>query len=428
MSFFEDPFEDVFAPPFDAPFNVFPKIVPNDLEKYLIGAWSGRYQNDYGVDMTNSLLNGDASNGITNWGSGSVVGFQALSGAFSYTATAQSGFAQNASFGATVIGEKYLITAEIKSTSSSVRLVMGSTIINSTPNLGFVKVYGVHTATSTGHACSIRDDRVSGWDLVEFKNAMVIKLSTVFGLTNEPTTQELQDMLTYKGKTFWNGTEKVVINPLISGQRRAYWADQSGQGRHLHLINSAYDANGGMIGSYPAHYLADGINDYPIFNSVADIVAVNGAYTHFGVYQAKGAFASPHRLIQLSDGATSLSGDLSISATAITFTVQDSTSGTSVATITTANALDTWVSVSCVYDPVNKKAGISRNGSAITYGSALTNGTRKITRIVHATNYLLNAFNNVRVAEDQLFNKTFSDADAKAMHNLTASRYGLTRV
>jgi hypothetical protein len=424
-------------------------LVPSGLNPSLLAAYSGRYLGDYAVPMTNAVTNGDFSNGTTGWTTYGGSTISALNNTILITGdgTGVNPRSKTLCPFAPVIGKVVILTLKFKVTNAlctSVKAQMKNTTgsdvsieytlqTNPVINTVYSKQIIMTLNNSTGATCGpvigsyYADAATANGKVMEVQEVMCIDLSTLLPL-NEPTATELTDMLTYKGKTFWNGTENVVINPIINGQRRYYWCDQSGNGRHLHLVNLAYDSTGGQETRYPTDYLFDGVNDYPIHNSATDIRGAQSAFSVFGVYQAKGAFASPHRLFQLSDAGTTLCGDLAISATAVTFTVQDSTSGTSVATITATNALDTWYGITCTYDPVTKKAGISRNGSAITLGSALTNGSRKFNRIVMACNYLLSAFNNVRVAELQPMNKALSDAECKSIYNNVASRYSMPRV
>ena len=422
-------------------------LVPSNLSPSLLAAYSGRYLGDYAVPMTNAVTNGDFSNGTTGWTSTGAV---LTTNANTMIATGNGSspgikIQQNTSIPCTS-GKRVAVRHKVKITNGvsqnwgvSVRgsgtagtvqaFTQASPISNQVYE--YVTVFTIPADAvgfvQWGLSSNYTDAATANGKVMEVQEVMCIDLSTPFGLSNEPTATEFSDMLTYAGTTFWSGTRNVVINPIINGQRRYYWCDQSGNGRHLHLVNLAYDATGGQETRYPTDYLFDGVNDYPIHNSATDIRGAQGAFSVFGVYQAKGAFASPHRLFQLSDAGTTLCGDLSISSTAVTFTVQDSTSGTSVATINATNTVDTWYGITCTYDPVTKKAGISRNGSAVTLGSAITNGSRKFNRIVMACNYLTNAFNNVRVAEFQPMNKTLSDAECKAIYNNVASRYSMPR-
>ena len=395
--------------------------VPENLQKNLLACYSAQSYGraDVAVNMTNAVTNGDASGGTAGWTPQNLSGFSVLNGKFKWTATAQNG-SQSQSI-STVVGRKYQAIAKVTATSSLVRLFMSGTNA-SHPGDGTERILTLQfTATSTAHNVGVLDIASSGWAQVTVDEIMVIDLSTPFGLSNEPTATEFADMLTYKGKTFWNGTEPVVINP----NDKYYWPDRSGNNRHLHLVNLAYDATGGLQAGPPANYLFDGVNDYAVYNSATDIVAANGAVSAFVVFQAKDTVGATHRLVSLSP---STSANTLVSYAAPTAIVASGSNGAIAAPSSITVSADKWFSHYSHYNPSTQKMGSAANGGTLSEGaSTAVNNAVKI--IALAARYDYTAFNNDRIAEVYLFNKVLSQAEIKALHNNIASRYpGLTKV
>jgi hypothetical protein len=269
------------------------------------------------------------------------------------------------------------------------------------------------------------DAATANGKVMEVQEVMCIDLSTPFGLTNEPIATEFSDMLTYAGTPFFNGTRNIVINP----NDKYYWVDRSGNNRHLHAVNVAYDTTGGVQAGPPAFWLDDGVNDYLKFDSATDIVVADGSISAFVVFQAKDAVSATHRILRVGD-ATLSKAAIGIDLTPSVFQIFSEDSGTAstyrtLAEVPVANA---WYSLYGHYNSTNNINAISKNGGSLVTGSVLTNGTVATRRIVLATNMGLSSSSNTRVAEVYLFNRVLTQAEIKQLHNNIATRYGLAKV
>lgn len=251
------------------------------------------------------------------------------------------------------------------------------------------------------------------------------EMDAIFGAGNHPTAGEITAMKAYHGADTWVGLEPVVINPYD----KYYWPDRSGNNRHIHFVNMAYDATGGLQAGPPANMLFDGVNDYGVYNSPTDIVAANGAVSAFFVINLK-TIGSPSNTIRFGRASNSRQALLMyINATGITGQCEDTTSGVSTATQAMTVQANTWYTVAIVYSLSTRKTSISVNGGVfVESATALTNGLTLCDKLILSANAGISTFANVRNSETYIFNKTLTQAEIKSLHNNIASRYGLARV
>ncbi|MDE0582248.1 SGNH/GDSL hydrolase family protein [Planococcus sp. A6] len=102
---------------------------------------------------------------------------------------------------ATVLGNKYYVGMEIKADSSSVgiRIPGNDSVFHSGSNQ-YEVVSAINTGAVTGTASlRVEDFRASGWTESLLKNSFVIDLTASFGAGNEPTADEMDQILSAIG-------------------------------------------------------------------------------------------------------------------------------------------------------------------------------------------------------------------------------------
>lgn len=228
----------------------------------------------------------------------------------------------------------------------------------------------------------------STWAPIQVKQAHLLNLTAIFGAGNEPTQAEMDAWM--KAQSSYITSAPIVVKRV-------------------------------------PHMLADGVNDYAVYNSATDIVAANGAVSAFVVFQAKDVVAAVTWMFSLSDGVNT-SMWCFVSPTAFNLRIYDSVSGTQDVIKATTPQANRWYSLCAVYDPSTKKIGLSVNGEAIAWSAGLTNGMKKVTRLILGAKADISSFSNDRISEYPVFNKVLSQAEIKQLHNNIANRYSLTKI
>lgn len=417
-------------------------LIPTSLRPNALAVYTARPVglSDYAVPITNAVTHGDFSDGLsTGWsginGTLSVVNDTLLVTGNGTNANVRTQFATSMPY---ANGKKIGGVVQVRVTSAGCTGIVGqikdasggnavgcvaqaNPVQNQWYTLTGIGALTVDSTTVIAYIYhSYADAATANGKVMEIRTILYTDLSTPFGLSNEPTAAEFADMLVYAGVTYWNGARNVVINP----NDKYYWPDRSGNNRHLHLVNVAYDATGGLQTAYPPNYLFDGVNDYAVFNSATDIVAANGAVSAFVVFQAKGTVQATHRVLYTANagGATPMLRFYA-SPTGITGACDSST--VSISDVVVSNV---WRSVYSGYDATTDLAEVATQGGAIVksgISDAVTLATRNITLCAHSN---LTGYSNTCVAEVYLFNKVLSQAEIKQLHNNIASRYSLSRV
>lgn len=135
-----------------------------------------------------------ASNWTYSNASGSVS-----NNVLTFTATATNGYTRaNVKSGTVTNGHKYLGTIDVKCTSSASLIIYFDPSANNVSRIG--KTFGtdwetasiIWTSNTTGDNWYPRvyDNRASGWDAIQLRNAMIFDLTQMYGEGNEPTTPE----------------------------------------------------------------------------------------------------------------------------------------------------------------------------------------------------------------------------------------------
>jgi hypothetical protein len=179
------------------------------------------------LTLTNSLTNSGFESGSTGWtlnGSISVVSTAAKYGTYSaYQAVTASPGAYVSQTVTTVVGRKYYVCGWVKN-SSNVSVVFdgGGTSISFANNAAFTFGGYVFTASSTSTTFNFGyNSSTSNGAGVWIDGLMVIDLSIVYGLGNEPTASDMSTLVN-ANSGWWTSTQAVTttveaVNPSSNG-------------------------------------------------------------------------------------------------------------------------------------------------------------------------------------------------------------------
>ena len=171
--------------------------------------------------MGNFGKNGDFSSGFTPWSNetGGSISFPAA-GFIRFTAT-KVGSVYQAPYAWSDTPEPFVsgvdqcyFRATVKSTSNQVRISWAgvSGYHSGSGDYETLSLIGIPSVTSQW--MYVRDERTSGWDAVEFGNALIINLTRTFGAGNEPTKEEMDAIIDSLGGWF-DGEKAAPLYPLI---------------------------------------------------------------------------------------------------------------------------------------------------------------------------------------------------------------------
>lgn len=136
----------------------------------------------------------------------------------SFIATATGGYIKRFTTNGYSGNDKIYLVAEVKADSSSVYLQLydGVTVtpVYHSGSGNFEKLSLIKTLDSNPTECSpyIKDIRASGWTEIQVKKVMMINLTQLFGVGNEPTLAECDEMFSYVNGT--KSVDNVRIKPV----------------------------------------------------------------------------------------------------------------------------------------------------------------------------------------------------------------------
>lgn len=159
-------------------------------------------------EAKNMIANGDFSNGFTGW-SKVFADVSTSNNEVSMTPTAQYGFITPAY----PIGngsDKYYLSANVKSTSSDVRVKFSS------PNTevyysgaGAYQRLSAIAIPAVGCTVQLIDVRASGWDPIYAKGFVVLNLTAIFGAGKEPTKAEMDRLMARFPNSWFDGVKPI---------------------------------------------------------------------------------------------------------------------------------------------------------------------------------------------------------------------------
>lgn len=160
------------------------------------------------VPTTNIIINGDFSQGLNRWyGTGGNI--LLLQNEVSFLSLTLNGRLQNSV--ALTTDNIYFIRANIKSTSDKVHLGLSgaqTTFHSGSGKYETLSGTWKSTVTATGQL-RVTDPRVSDWDEIFAKNALVINLTEIFGAGSEPTTEQMNTLLKQFPNSWFDGTKNI---------------------------------------------------------------------------------------------------------------------------------------------------------------------------------------------------------------------------
>lgn len=173
--------------------------------------------------LKNEVVNGDFSQGTAGWNTTTTTGFTVVGGIAEFIATAVNGRIEK-NIGTILANEKYYTCANVKADSSSVSLrttdlTVGGIVASHTGNNTFKLLSGVYTQT-VDNSIFIRivDARGSGWTKIYTDNIMLIKLTSIFGVGNEPTKLEMDELMKVIPNQWWDGELSLTQKQFVTWQ------------------------------------------------------------------------------------------------------------------------------------------------------------------------------------------------------------------
>lgn len=178
--------------------------------------FDGKCAQTVGVWGTNSIPNGDFSNGTTSWTGGSAT-VSVVSGELNAIVNAAGKYA--AATINCVTDRKYYIAASIKSTSSLIKMDVAGVLgrLWHSGSGQWQRLSSVFTSTFTSNSqLRITDTRTSGWDTYYIDNVVMFDLTTIFGAGHEPTAAQIDAMLAAYPNSWFNGANLLTTNPAYT--------------------------------------------------------------------------------------------------------------------------------------------------------------------------------------------------------------------
>ena len=161
---------------------------------------------------TNLVTNGDFSNGLTGWSSKNVTGFDVVDGIAEFTANALiNGISITTS---RIAGRKYYLFAKLKSNTN--KLCIASKyelpLVYHSGSGDWKRISCVYTALSDAPSwiVSITDYTSTGWSQKYVDYLGVLDLTTIFGAGNEPTTAQMDAMLSQYPNSWFDGKGQLT--------------------------------------------------------------------------------------------------------------------------------------------------------------------------------------------------------------------------
>ncbi len=155
------------------------------------------------IQATNLHPRGDFSAGLTGF---TIEGMSGTVTDETATLTASSAGARITGPFNCIAGRRYLGIAQVKASSSLVRLTVGAISKFLQGTGAWETVYVVHTATASQHGISIFDDRTSGWNAIQIKGMVVIELTSSLETVDR---QKLVQTITNLPGSFFAGTQQL---------------------------------------------------------------------------------------------------------------------------------------------------------------------------------------------------------------------------
>lgn len=179
------------------------------------------------MTASNLVINGDFSNGTTGWGV--VDATQSVSnGILTLLATAQYGFTGKTLPTALISGDKYFISALLKTASAhtSIQLVLndgaGQQTVACAATTNWQTVSGIITWATSGasKAIRVRDARASGWDNTQID---YIRLTNLTAIAKQAATLSQADAMLLD---YFSGTQSAVTGRVRSVGKNTFHVSQ----------------------------------------------------------------------------------------------------------------------------------------------------------------------------------------------------------
>lgn len=167
-----------------------PTIITDNSVTKLDGAIDGmlKINSISGRTLQNIIKNGNFTNGTSGWGIGNATA-SVVDGEVVMLASSNIGRLEQRINGTN--GNKLYQVALIKTTSSLVGLGIGGSVLQKHSGSGnYERVSNIYVIGTLGYMfTSVADNRHSDWDNIYVKRYMVINLTSMFGVGNEPTKE-----------------------------------------------------------------------------------------------------------------------------------------------------------------------------------------------------------------------------------------------
>ena len=230
-------------------------------------------ESDVNVPATNLISNGDFSNGTSGW-----VPYNATiaieNGRAKVQPTGQWATIGKSIYGVT-IGKKFYFRVDIEGGPG---LYWGNTNggfgISSAVNKTFATVI---TATSPDITFGVGDNKSNSWPPFYVDNLLLIDLTATFGVGNEPTSEQMDRLLTQFPNSWFNGTKNLFLAKWALNELRRLDNEKANKKQEAWIIPTLLNGWTQVSGYAPVSYMKDDFGFVHLRGLLSGIGAVNGS-------------------------------------------------------------------------------------------------------------------------------------------------------
>jgi len=147
--------------------------------------------------LYNLIGNGGFTNGTVGWNTSNAT-INVVDNAAACLIVQSNGFVFRTISPTTVIAHKYYYRADVKTDRTLIGIRLGSNnpIVYHTGSNNWETLSGVINPTAGSQSVLLQDTNTSGFTTIYLDNVMAIDLTETFGVGNEPTLQQMNEVVT----------------------------------------------------------------------------------------------------------------------------------------------------------------------------------------------------------------------------------------
>lgn len=409
--------------------------LPPSLRPFALAYWDARQRPSVSLPLTNLVAGGNFPD-ATAWTAELGCAISAASNTLSIVGNGTNSFTIASQVTATNVRPSGLVKvrARVRATNANclnLKLEIDGSTAGTETNIGqsspSENTWYTLTAVLTQNANftgklkvlvygNYADAATANGKTIEVQYVEAIDLTGDFLSGNEPATLELDTILAAYSATSWfDGTKSLVVSP----NQQIFWGDTQ-VSNPMKLRNYAYNGTTSGFISSPDALRSDGTDDYGRRGLLAPVAS--GSDCTIAVrYRTSDVTAA--RKITYGDNMADKGLHLDLTGTNLVLTVDDGTAAKTVSQSVAGNN-NKFITAIGSYNSADKKGYLWFNGTFVNASAAMAGHMVALSNILVSNNSALTGYTSGDYGEIGLFNKFFTNEDAKAFHNRHASIYG----